>query len=106
MGQLPTPPLPPQVEIERKLLAALCLRVLDRETHSAILSRLKHHAFAEPDHQVIYRALATMRPVESTDLPNALMQAVTRLGFPDVEFGWLFRETPTREEIIALLKRL
>ncbi len=106
MSQPPTPSRSPQIEIERKLLAALCQPMLEPETRSAILSRLKHHVFAEADHQVIYRALATMPQLDAAELPGALMQAVTRLGFPDVDFAWLFRETVAQEEIRALLERL
>jgi hypothetical protein len=106
MSQSPTPLRLPRSELERKLLAALCKPALHADTRSVILSRLKGHVFSEADHQVLYRALAALPPTEKADLPGALMQAVTRLGFPDIDFGWIFKEAPAEKEIGALLTML
>jgi hypothetical protein len=106
MGQPPNPARLRPNEIERKLLASLCQPALPSETRAMILARLNGHVFAEPDHQVIYRALATVPPMDSAEMPQALMQAVTRLGFPDLEFGWLFTEVPAENSIPALLESL
>jgi hypothetical protein len=96
-----------QMEAEHKLLAALCQSAVGAETRAAILQRLKAHAFAEPDHEVLYRALVTMPAADSSDARQALTQAVTRLGFPDLELSEFFKEySPTADEIAALLARL
>ena len=94
-------------ESERRLLAALCQNAVDATTRRSILQRLKNHAFATPDHEVIYRALLRIAPADATDLREALTQAVTRLGFPDVDLDPLFDPPkPTEEEITALLDRI
>ena len=96
-----------RADAERKLLAALCQATADAETRATILRRFQHHVFAESDHEVIYRALATMPPSEPAELQLELTRAMTRLGFPDVDLGAVFHETaPRREEIIALLSQL
>ena len=96
-----------RIEAERKLLAALCQGALDARTRGTILQRLKHYVFAEPDHEVLYRALATMPAVDPADARQALTQAVTRLGFPDVDLDSLFTLSPPKPaEVAALLELL
>jgi hypothetical protein len=79
-----------QIEAERKLLSALCQPSLEPHARAGILRHLENHAFAEFDHQIIYRALAVMPASELADVRAALARAVTRLGFPDLEMDWLF----------------
>jgi len=92
---------------ERKLLAALCEPTLDAETRATIVGRLKTYRFIEPDHEVLYRALSGIPPIDWPHAKQQLTQAVTRLGFPDVDIDWLFIEPPATEgEIRELLERL
>jgi hypothetical protein len=94
------------VNTVRKLLAALCEPTLDAETRATIVRRLKTYRFIEPDHVVIYRALSGMTTVDG-HAKQELTQAVTRLGFPDVDLDWLFSEPPiAKNEIQDLLERL
>jgi hypothetical protein len=96
-----------RAEAERKLLAVLCRETPDADLRTAILRRLKDHQFADADHEVIYRALAAIPPVECADARLTLTQAVARLGFPDLELSFLFNDPlPTPGEIAALLERL
>jgi replicative DNA helicase len=96
-----------RIEAERKLLAALCQAEVDAETRAAIVKRLKQYSFAEPDHEVIFRALTGMGVTDWGDARHTLTEAVTRLGFPDMELAWLFSErAPTKNEVAALLERL
>lgn len=96
-----------QIEAERKLLAALCQATVDAETRAAIVRRLARHNFAEPDHEIIFRALARTLLADSSDARQTLTQAVTRLGFPDVDVTSLFSErAPTPDEITGLLNFL
>jgi hypothetical protein len=92
---------------ERRLLTALCQAATDAATRSAILQTLKTHAFADPDHQAIFRALTQLPIVDPASLRQALTQAVTRMGFPDVDVEWLFTEhPPAPDEIPGLLNLL
>jgi replicative DNA helicase len=96
-----------QIEAERKLLAALCQAGVSPETRATILRRFSKHRFAEPDHEVVYRALATLPPMDHADTLQALTQAVTRMGFPDLDLSELFKEySPTPDELTALVSRL
>jgi hypothetical protein len=96
-----------RMETERKLLAALCQSRLTSDTRITVLGRLRDHVFVEPDHAVMYRALAAMPTLDPSDALQALTQAVTRMGFPDLDLGGLFEEySPTSDEIAALLVRL
>jgi hypothetical protein len=93
-----------QVEIERKLLAALCQSTVNPDTRATILRRLKTHRFAEPDYEVIYRALVATPSAGRAETMQALTQAVTRMGFPDMDLGELFKESSlTSDEVASLL---
>jgi hypothetical protein len=96
-----------QVDAERKLLAALCQSALAPEMRATVLRRLSKHRFAEPDSEIVYRALAAMPAASHVDALQALTQAVTRMGFPDLDLGDLFKEyLPTTDELTSLLARL
>jgi hypothetical protein len=96
-----------QIGAERKLLAALCQCAVAADRRAAILRSLHGHVFADPDHQVVYRALAASIPLDPSDARQALTQAATRLGFPDLDFDALFTESlPAPNELDALLARL
>jgi replicative DNA helicase len=93
-----------QIEIERKLLAALCQHDLNAVNHAAILHSLENHRFTESDHEVVYRALTAIFSAGRTNSLETLTQAVTRMGFPDMDLRELFTESPpTPDEIASLL---
>lgn len=94
-------------EIERLLLAALCAPALDHKTRAEILEGLAAHAFAHPDHEVIFRALLKMPRATSEQIRETLSARLTRLGFPDIDVEPLFDlEAPSATEISALLRQL
>jgi hypothetical protein len=95
-----------QIEAERKLLAALCQNAITPDTRATILRCFRVHSFAEPDYEVIYRALAALPAFDPSDGPQALAQAATRLGFPDLDVAALFAEPVSADQIDLLLARL
>jgi hypothetical protein len=98
---------PPAVEIERQLLAALCSRALDHPTRAAILAALRAHRFTNPDHDVIFRALARMPSAAAEHIRETLGARLTRLGFPDIDIDPIFElEPPSAEKINLLLRQL
>lgn len=100
-------PHPSTAELERQLLAALCSAVLDRRKRVQILERLRSHAFADPDHAVIFQALANMPTAGARHIRETLAARVTRLGFPDIDVNPILEiESPSVEKIDALLLRL
>ena len=93
--------------IERTLLAALCQPSLGPDARSAIVQKLRNHRFAAPDHEVVFRAILTTPIGENTEMLAALTQAVTRMGFPDIELRDYVDKAPlSNEEILTLLAQL
>lgn len=98
---------PAVVEIERQLLAALCSPALDHTTHAAILAGLRAYKFANPDHDVIFRALEKMPNAAIEHIRETLSARLTRLGFPDIEVNPILElEPPSAEKISLLLQQL
>jgi hypothetical protein len=96
-----------KMKTEHALLAAVCRPAISRELRAAILIRLNTYNFMVPDHQIIHRALSGLPPLDASEMFPALTQAVTRLGFPDLDLSDLFTERALSKEAIAsLLDRL
>jgi hypothetical protein len=95
------------VEIERRLLAALCSPALDPKTRVQILERLAAHKFANPDHEIIFQALAKMPRGSGEHIRETLGARLTRLGFPDIDLEPIFEfERPSAAQISEFLRRL
>jgi hypothetical protein len=93
-------------EIERRLLAALCAPALDHQTRAEILERLAAHTFANPDHEVIFRALVKIPRATAEHIRETLRARLTRLGFPDLDVESIFElEPPSAEQIRTLLQQ-
>jgi hypothetical protein len=96
-----------RIEAEHALLAALCHTALAPDLRAAILTRLNNYHFVDPDHQVVHRALIGLRSMDNSEMFSALTQAVTRLGFPDLNLSSLFSNPLlSKVEIDSLLARL
>ena len=94
-------------EVERQLLAALCSPALDHPTRADVFARLRAHTFANPDHEVIFRALAKMPRATPEHIRETLSAHLTRLGFPDIDIDAIFdSEGPSAQKIDALLRQL
>ncbi len=83
-----------RVLAERRLLAALCQNALDPAARIEVLRRLAGYTFADPEHEVIFRALATMPVTDPERARAALGIRITRLGFPDFDLDPFFNITP------------
>jgi hypothetical protein len=95
------------IAVERQLLAALCQGLLDQGRGEELLRRLEKHAFALPDHEVIFRALRKLPPIRPGLLREALAVMVTRMGFPDADLEVYFEAYALAEENLdGLLREL
>jgi hypothetical protein len=94
-----------QIAVERQLLAALCQRSLDDESREELLRRLEKHAFAMPDHEVVFRALTKLAMIKAQRMREALAATVTRMGFPDVDLNLFFEPPASAQENLADLLR-
>jgi len=98
---------PPVVEIERQLLAALCSPALDPATRAGILAGLRAHKFADPDYDMIFRALKNIPSAAIEHIRETLGARLTRLGFPDIDVHPILEmELPSPEKISLLLQQL
>jgi hypothetical protein len=96
-----------KIDIEHRLLAALCHPELDQHTRTTILLSLSDYRFTAPDHEVVYRALSAISAKVFTATVSSLTQAVTRMGFPDIDLRGLFTGPAlTPRETASLLARL
>jgi hypothetical protein len=60
-----------------------------------------------PEHETIFRALAKLPAQTISNRREALLLALTRMGFPDIELEPLFRaKAPEEKEIPVLLTDL
>jgi hypothetical protein len=104
--QEPDRQLPP-AEIERQLLVALCFTQLDSETRATVLERLAAHAFANPDHEIIFQAIAKMPRAPGKHIRETLSARLARMGFPDIDVEPIFEfSPPSPEQIKSLLQQL
>ena len=74
-------------QLERDILRSLCASDFDRATWKRMLARLSQHEWRDPEHTVIYHALGSIRGNDSAARRQELPAQVTRMGFPDVDFG-------------------
>jgi hypothetical protein len=77
-------------QIERDILRSLCASSIDTANWKRVLSRLAAHEWRDPEHKVIYDALGAIRSADSKTRRDELPAQVTRMGFPDVDFGKYF----------------
>jgi hypothetical protein len=97
----------PNAEIERRLLSALCATALDPEMRALILERLSAHTFANPDHEIIFQALAKIPLAPAGHIRETLSARLTRLGFPDIDVEPILGfSPPSPDTITALLQQL
>jgi replicative DNA helicase len=82
-----------QLATELQALRALCDEAAPREDRQRLLQSLSHHAFIEPEHQVVFesiRALFSRGPLSATQLRAHL----NNRGFPDTDVEKYFQSAP------------
>ena len=95
-----------RVNLERKVLQALCQRAWEESTRESARKALATYRWREPMHQAIFLALKRLgdNPELIRDhLPGQL----TRMGFPDFDLQEIFlQDAPSQEESEDLIRRL
>jgi hypothetical protein len=87
-----TPPKPNEeiVLIEGKVLCSICLGAIEGSVRELARATLHNYSWHNTTHQVIFEALMAI-PSESADVIRAqLPSRLTRIGFPDLDWEWLF----------------
>jgi hypothetical protein len=77
-------------QLERDILRSLCSGNIDAAGWKREFARLATHEWRDPEHKVVYDALGSIRSADSKTRRDELPAQVTRMGFPDVDFGKYF----------------
>ena len=75
-----------QLDLESKILRALCNESSPPATRPAILATLRSHPWQDPEHRVVFEALTALPARRPQDLREQLPAQATRMGFPDVNW--------------------
>jgi hypothetical protein len=90
-----------RVPSERAVLSALCQNVLSQDRRAQVVRLLMRYHFAEPSHQIIFQAIASMHTVEAHRIRELLPARVNNLGLPDVDLQTFFAPQQLDEQIIS-----
>jgi hypothetical protein len=83
-----------RIAAERRLLAAVCQNTLDAAARFDVMQRLAECALADPEHEVIFRALTRMPAGDPERTRIDLGVRMTRMGFPDFDLDPFFNIAP------------
>jgi hypothetical protein len=98
------------IELEGKILRALCAARIDRAYWNRFIARLVEHPWRAPEHRIVFEALRAIRSQDATIRREQLPAQATRMGFPDVDwenyFGADHSEPAEIEELLCNLEAL
>ena len=98
---------PEIVEIEKRLLQAICQSATEPELRKELLSRLRAYPFRKVHHQVLFDCLRKMPGHRPELIPSLLPARLVRAGFPDLDAAPFLEPCQmTKAEAIALLGKL
>ena len=72
--------------LETQILRALCAGQISAAERESAMARLANRAWTNPEHKVVYDALASLRTSDAAQRREQLPAQATRMGFPDVEW--------------------
>ncbi len=94
-------------ETEKLVLRALCHGVLQGERREQAFRILAKHRFADPQHELLFAALSTLRRADAQVIREQLPARLTSLGFPDVDLtSYLDAPAPGAGEATEALRQL
>jgi len=82
-------------ELELTVLRALCVLPGGTATSAKVANELKAYRWKHADHLVIYEALMEISSADRQALRRELPAAVTRMGFPDINWERFFAANAT-----------
>lgn len=95
------------LELERLVLRAICASSTDAYTRQNLIANLAYYSWNDPDHRIVFGALARLRGRELDDARAALPAVATRMGFPDVNWDEYFSGDPAAAaDALALARQL
>ena len=108
------PDLPQLIDLESRILRALCTRPSAFDSpdphhasaRPAILAKLRAHLWQDPEHRVVFEALTLLPGRLAADLREQLPAQATRMGFPDVNWDHYFVASNDNAAIETLVAEL
>jgi len=95
------------IELERRILRALCDGESSGDVWREAQCALADYKWREPDHSVVYQAVANLRAREPRNWRAQLPAQATRMGFPDLNWeAYLQQQDESTEQIRDLLIEL
>jgi hypothetical protein len=99
--------------LERTILRALCRHGvhsparadLDAESQASSVSGLLSHNWQDPEHRIVFEALARLPGRDVAELQRQLPAQATRMGFPDVCWETYFAARAPRDAQSADARR-
>jgi len=94
-------------DLERAVLRAICTQSLSPTVWEDARRALTSYVWLEPDHAVVYDAIAKVRSREPKNWRSHLAAQTTRVGFPEIDWG-AYLETVGKSDIEAseLIRKL
>jgi hypothetical protein len=74
-------------QIERDILRELCAGQIESKDWRRIMNRLSAYEWRDPEHKVVFDALLAIKSDDALTRHRELPAQVTRMGFPDVDWG-------------------
>lgn len=89
-----------RIQLERRILAALCTGTREGSARGVIRTRLSNYAWTDAAHQAIFEILTSFPSTDPAALREQLPGRLARRGFPDFDFiGLLSGPVAAREEV-------
>jgi len=94
-------------QIERDILRELCAGQIKSQDWHSVLHRLSAYEWKDPEHKVVFDALQAIKSDDAPIRRQELPAQVTRMGFPDVDWGkYLDADAQPGLPIEQLIRRL
>ena len=74
-------------QIKRDLLRELCAGQIESRQWHSIVNRLFAYEWKDPEHKVVFDAWQAIKSDDALTRRQELPAQVTRMGFPDVDWG-------------------
>jgi hypothetical protein len=74
-------------QIERDILRQLCAGQIESKDWHTVVNRLSAYEWKDPEHKVVFDALQAIKSDDALTRRQELPAEVTRMGFPDVDWG-------------------
>ena len=74
-------------QIERDILRELCAGQIESRQWHSIVNRLFAYEWKDPEHKVVFDAWRAIKSDDALTRRQELPAQVTRMGFPDLDWG-------------------